>query len=85
MYIHTFPERGCYTDVCRYSSNVRKRLFLHNSNKGAKSTKGRFWKLIYKKKFLTKSLALRYEYFLKNNKKLRDFIKNNHEKKNFNF
>ncbi len=68
-----------------YSSNVRRRLILHNLNKGAKSTKGRFWKLIFKKKFLTKSLALKYEYFLKKNRKLRTLIKNNYEKKNSNF
>tara|TARA_B100001179_G_C18491348_1_gene360068 strand:- start:582 stop:833 length:252 start_codon:yes stop_codon:yes gene_type:complete len=66
-----------------YSSNVFKRLALHNSNKGARSTKGRIWRVIFKKKFITKSLALKYEYFLKKNRKLRNFIKDNYEKKNF--
>ena len=68
-----------------YSSNVSRRLALHNSNKGAKSTKGRFWRLIYKKKFNTKFQAMKYEYFLKKNKRLRNFIKNNYEKKDFDF
>ena len=48
---------------------------MHNNSKGAKFTKGNIWKIIYKKKFLSKIDALRYEYSLKNNKKLRLKIK----------
>ena len=58
-----------------YTTNIKKRLNKHNSNKGAKSTRGRIWKVIFKKKFLTKKLALKYEYFLKKNKLLRSKIK----------
>ena len=47
------------------------RLLKHNSNKGAKATKGYKWKIIYKKKFLTKSKAMTYEYLLKNDRKKR--------------
>ena len=32
-----------------YTSNLKKRILLHNSSKGAKFTKGRKWILIYKK------------------------------------
>ena len=42
-----------------------------NTNKGAKSTKGYKWELVYKKKFYSKSKALSYEYRLKNDKKER--------------
>ena len=59
-----------------YSKNLENRLKLHNSNKGAKSTKGRNWKLVYRKKFNSKKLALKYEYYLKKNRKLRNLIKN---------
>ena len=34
-----------------YTNNLDKRIFLHNTNKGAKSTKGYKWIVIYKKKF----------------------------------
>ena len=34
-----------------YTDNIDKRLAKHNSNKGAKSTKGYKWLLIYDKKF----------------------------------
>ena len=58
-----------------YSTNPKRRLFLHNCGKGAKFTKGREWKIIYKKKLKTKSEALKFEYFLKKNIKLRKTIK----------
>ena len=54
-----------------YTNNLKKRLNSHNNNKGAKSTKGHKWELIYKKKFISKSKAMSYEYKIKKNRKLR--------------
>ena len=59
-----------------YTNNLKKRLKLHNSNKGAKSTKGYKWKIIFKKKFLKKNEAMSYEYYLKKNRALRTKIIN---------
>ena len=61
-----------------YTNNLKKRIALHNQGKGAKSTRGRNWKLVFKKKFKSKSIAMKYEYFLKKNKKLRKKIKENY-------
>jgi len=57
-----------------YSNNLKLRLLKHNSNKGAKATKGYKWDLIYKKKFMSKSKAMSYEYFLKKNRRERSNI-----------
>ena len=57
-----------------YTNNLNLRLLKHNSNKGAKSTMGYKWLLIYNKKFKTKNEAMSFEYKLKNNKKLRKEI-----------
>jgi putative endonuclease len=54
-----------------YTDDVYKRLEKHNSNKGAKSTKGYKWLLIYNKKFKSKNEAMSFEYKLKNNRTLR--------------
>ena len=64
-----------YTYVV-YTNNLKNRLKLHNQSKGAKFTKGKTWKLIYKIKCLNKSDAMRKEYLLKKNFKLRKKIKN---------
>ena len=50
-----------------YTNNLKKRITLHNSSKGAKFTRGRKWKLIYKEKLNSKSEAISREYYIKNN------------------
>ena len=54
-----------------FTSNLKKRLKDHNSNKGAKYTRGNRWIIIYKKSFSSKSEAMSYEYSLKRDKKER--------------
>ena len=58
-----------------YTNNLKKRISLHNSGKGAKFTRGRKWKLIYKEKFNSKRKAISREYYIKNNRVLRNKIK----------
>ncbi len=57
-----------------YTNNLRSRLKKHNSGKGAKSTRGFKWKIIFKKKFYDKRLAMKFEYKLKKDKKKRKNI-----------
>ena len=57
-----------------YTNNLVLRLEKHNSNKGAKSTRGYKWLLIYNKKFKTKRDAMSYEYKLKKDKTKRKQI-----------
>ena len=58
-----------------YTKNLTNRILLHNNGKGAKFTKGRIWKLIYYKKYKTKSEAMVEENKLKKNYKLRNLLK----------
>ena len=58
-----------------YTNNIKKRLKLHNSGKGAKFTKGKKWKLIYSQNYKSKIKAMQEEYKLKKNYKLRKLIK----------
>ena len=60
-----------------YTKDIKKRLALHNSGKGAKFTRGRTWKLIYKETFKSKNKAISREYYIKKNRTLRNKIKNN--------
>ena len=59
-----------------YTNDLKKRINLHNSGKGAKFTRGRKWILIYKEKFKSKSEAISREYYIKNNRSLRNKLKN---------
>ena len=59
-----------------YTNNLKRRVTLHNMSKGAKFTRGRKWKLIYKEKYGSKKEAISREYYIKNNRTLRNKIKN---------
>jgi len=78
MYYYTYMIKsispGTKKTYVGYTNNILTRLEKHNSNKGAKSTKGYKWLLIYSKKFKTKNEAMSYEYKLKNNRVLRKEI-----------
>ena len=58
-----------------YTINLKKRIIAHNKGKGAKFTRGRKWKLIYKEKYPSKNKAISREYYIKKNRKLRNQIK----------
>ena len=61
-----------------WTNNLVKRIKLHNSGKGAKFTKGRLWRLIYYEIFTENKNAMKREYILKKDVKLRNFIKKNY-------
>ena len=62
-----------------YTNDIKKRINLHNNNKGAKFTRGRKWKLIYKEKLNSKKEAISREYYIKKNRVLRNKIKETHK------
>ena len=62
-----------------YTNDLKKRINLHNNNKGAKFTRGRKWKLIFKEKLNSKKEAISREYYIKKNRLLRNKIKETHK------
>ena len=54
-----------------WTTDIEKRLEKHNTSKGAKSTKGYHWKLLYKEELLSKIEAMKKEYEIKKNLKFR--------------
>ena len=68
-----------------FTNNLKKRLNKHNDSKGAKYTRGKKWVIIYKKEYITKSLAMKNEYKLKNDRNLRKKLKYKFLYKNENF
>jgi putative endonuclease len=59
-----------------YTNNLKKRLFLHNTSRGAKFTRGKKWKLIYSKIYYDKSQAMKEEFKLKKDYTKRNILKN---------
>jgi len=66
-----------------YTNNIKKRLHKHNSNLGARSTRGYKWEIVYKKRFYSKNKALSFEYKLKKDRNERLKILNDSKKKRY--
>ena len=79
VYMLGSKKRGRKKTYVGWTNNLIKRLQKHNSGKGAKSTKGRKWKIIYKKKYNLKIKAMSEEYYFKKNRKLRKYLSNKFE------
>ncbi|MFT8315302.1 MAG: GIY-YIG nuclease family protein [Clostridium sp.] len=63
VYILKCSDGTLYTG---YTNDLKKRLKIHNSGKGAKYTRGRLpVELIYYEEFETKSEATKREYYIK--------------------
>ena len=58
-----------------YTNDLKKRIELHNSGKGAKFTRGKKWKIAYFQEYSSKKRAMKEEYLLKKNTKKRNMIK----------
>jgi putative endonuclease len=76
FYVYMLKSKGIKPiTYVGYTNNLRKRINLHNSGKGAKFTKGRKWTLIYKEKYKSKREAISREYYIKKNRSLRNNLK----------
>ena len=75
VYMLLTKHKSKFITYVGYTNNLKKRLSLHNSSKGAKFTKGKIWSIIYYKKYNNKSIAMKDEYKLKKDYKLRNKIK----------
>ena len=75
-YVYMLKSKGVKpVTYVGYTNNIKKRISLHNSGKGAKFTRGRKWRLIYKEKFKSKKEAISREYYIKRNRSLRNKLK----------
>lgn len=54
-----------------WTNDIAKRLAKHNAGRGARSTRGRAWRLLYVEYFDSRVEAMRREVFLKRARKLR--------------
>ena len=81
VYMLISKHKNKWISYVGYTNNIKNRILLHNTSKGAKFTKGKIWNVIYIKKYENKVDEMKNEYKLKKNYKLRakikfDFLKN---------
>jgi len=85
VYLLVSEKNGKFFSYVGITNDLKRRITLHNTSKGAKYTKGKKWHLAYKKSYNSKSKALKEEYSLKKDKKKREKIKLSFNLENENF
>jgi putative endonuclease len=68
--------KDCRTYV-GWTTDVKRRLRQHNAGKGAKSTKGRKWTLLYSERCKTRNAAMSREWYIKRDRKFRKALRDN--------
>ncbi len=58
-----------------WTTDLEKRLRQHNSGAGAKSTRGREWRLLYSENCTTRNEAMSLEWHIKRDRKFRALLR----------
>ena len=70
-YVYVLVSTDGRNSYVGWTTNLESRLAAHNSGKGAKSTRGRKWLIVYHEKFRNKSDAMSREWNLKRDRSFR--------------
>ena len=71
VYVLGSGDAGTLRTYVGWTTNLAVRLEKHNSGKGARSTRGRIWQLLYAERFVNRGEAMSREWHLKRDHKFR--------------
>ena len=71
VYLLGSNGKGGYRTYVGWTTDLEKRLAAHNLGKGARSTRGRQWKLLHSEEFETRNEAMSREWHLKRDRVFR--------------
>ncbi|MEQ8226980.1 MAG: GIY-YIG nuclease family protein [Rhodospirillales bacterium] len=71
VYVLGSRDGGAARTYVGWSTDVTARLDAHNSGRGAKSTRGRRWQVLYVERYRTRGEAMSREWHLKRDRRFR--------------
>lgn len=71
VYVLATISAGRRTTYVGWCVDLEQRLAAHNAGKGARSTRGRAWELLYAERYATRREAMSREVFLKRDRAFR--------------
>ena len=74
VYVLGSGDRGRFRTYVGWTTNLEARLEKHNSGKGARSTRGRAWQLLYAERFVNRGEAMSREWHLKRDREFRKLL-----------
>ncbi|MCE9524017.1 MAG: GIY-YIG nuclease family protein [Alphaproteobacteria bacterium] len=71
VYVLGSAGKGGFKTYVGWTNDLDRRLAAHNKGKGARSTRGRTWRLLHSESFETRSEAMSREWHLKRDRSFR--------------
>ena len=71
VYVLGSNGKGGFKTYVGWTTDLERRLASHNAGKGARSTRGRLWTLLYAEPCATRRAAMSREWHLKRDRALR--------------
>ncbi len=71
VYILGSTGKGGARTYVGWTTDLDRRLDRHNDGSGARSTRGRNWRLLYAERYLTRGEAMSREWHLKRDRRMR--------------
>ncbi len=71
VYILGSAGPGAIRTYVGWTTDLKKRLAAHNAGKGARSTRGRHWVLLYAERYQNRPEAMSREWHLKRDRRFR--------------
>jgi putative endonuclease len=75
VYVLGSRRKGDCRTYVGWTTDLDRRLRQHNTGVGAKSTRGRFWVVLYSETFATKQEAMSREWHLKRDRQFRKALR----------
>ncbi len=71
-FVYILGSDGGRRTYVGWTTNLARRLNEHNGGTGARSTRGRHWRLLYAEAYPTRQTAMRREWYLKRDRRFRN-------------
>ncbi|MBI4275497.1 MAG: GIY-YIG nuclease family protein [Rhizobiales bacterium] len=71
VYMLGSTGKGGYRTYVGWTLDLNRRIAQHNAGNGARATRGRVWTLLYSERHRTRRAAMRREWHLKRDRRLR--------------
>ena len=75
VYVLGSAGKGGFKTYVGWTDDIARRLAVHNSGKGARSTRGRMWTLLHSETFKTRAAAMSREWHLKRDRAFRQKLR----------
>ena len=78
VYVLWSQGKGGARTYVGWTTDLDRRLAAHNGGRGARSTRGRIWVLVYAERYSTREEAMRREWHLKRERRFRKTLADSH-------